>query len=151
MENKSLKKLIVIAMITAIVIATMVFCVARFVLLSPSCYANNKELTEQENYFIKKLVLEAIEDRLSIFANGSSNIYDSTATENEIISLDKTQNNPKHIFILINQDFMESVVKEHDKYTVTVNTYGMEQSSDDCSYIIHITKDFTITFFGLDP
>ena len=151
MKKKTLTKLTSIVIITAVVITVMISCVARFVFLSPLCYSNNENLTEQENYFIKKLVLEAVEDRLSVFASDSNDIYDLTATKNEIIQLDKSQSNCKHIFVLINTDFMKSVVKEEDKYIVIVKTYGMESSSDDCSYEFHITKDFTITFFGLNP
>ena len=150
MKKTSIKSIIIL-IITAAVITVTIFCVAKFVLLSPSCYSDSENLTEQENYFIKKLVLEAVEDRLSVFASDSNDIYDPTATENEIIQLDKSQNNSKHIFVLINTDFMKSVVKEEDKYIVIVKTYGMESSSDDCSYEFHITKDFTITFFGLNP
>lgn len=150
MKKPSIKSIIIV-IITAAVITVTIFCVAKFVFLSPSCYSDSKNLTEQENYFIKKLVLEAVGDRLSVFASASNDIYDSTATENEIIQLDKSQSNRKHIFVLINTDFMKSVVKEDNKYIVVVETYGMESSSDDCSYEFHITKDFTITFFGLNP
>lgn len=149
MKKPSIKSIIVV-IITAVVITATIFCVAKFVLLSPSCYSDSENLTEQENYFIKKLVLEAVEERLSVFASDSNDIYDSTATEDEIIQLDKSQSNSKHIFVLINTDFMKSVVKEDDKYIVIVKTYGMESSSNDCSYEFHITEDYKITFFGLN-
>ena len=90
-------------------------------------------------------------DRLSVFANDAKDIYASTATEIEIIQLDKSQNNRKHLFVLINSDFMDSVVKNDNGYLVSVKTYGMESFSDDCLYEFQITKDFTISFFGLDP
>ena len=149
----SKKLIIIIAIIIASVLAISIAlsCVARFVFLSPSCYSDNNELTEQENYFIKKTVLESVEERLSVFASNTNNIYDPSATEIEIIQLDETQNNRKHIFIWINTDFMESVTKENDKYIIRVQTYYMESASDDCVYEIHISKDFSITFFGLDP
>ena len=99
-------------------------------------------MTEQENYFIKKQVLEAVEDRLSVFASNTDNIYDPSATEIEIIQLDETQNNRKHIFIWINTDFMESVTKENDEYVIRVQTHYMESSSDDCVYEIHMSEDF---------
>jgi len=85
-------------------------------------------LTEQENYFIKKTVLEAVEDRLSVFCD-----------------------NGTHLFIWINTDFMESVTKENDEYVIRVQTHYMESSSDDCVYEIHMSEDFDITFLGLDP
>ena len=110
MKKPSIKSIIIV-IITAAVITVTIFCVAKFVFLSPSCYSDSENLTEQENYFIKKLVLEAVEDRLSVFASDSNDIYDSTATENEIIQLDKSQSDSKHIFVLINTDFMKSVVK----------------------------------------
>lgn len=151
MKNKTLTKLMAIVIIVVVVITIAASCMARFVFLSPSCYSDNENLTEEENYFIKKLVLEAVEDRLSVFASDTNDIYDSTATKGEIVQLDESQKEQKHIFVLINTDFMNSVVKEDDNYRVIVKTYGMESSSDDCTYQIHITKDFKIMFFGLDP
>lgn len=147
------KTIMLISIIVAsiIVLSLALSCVARFVFLSPSCYSDNNELTEQENYFIKKTVLESVEERLSVFASNTNNIYDPSANEIEIIQLDETQNNRKHIFIWINTDFMESVTKENDEYVIRVQTHFMESSSDDCVYEIHMSKDFVITFFGLDP
>ena len=147
------KLILIIAIIVAFVLVMSValFCAARFVFLSPSCFSDNNELTEQENYFIKKTVLESVEDRLSVFLCNTDSIYDPSATEIEIIQLDETQSNRKHIFIWINTDFMESVTKENDEYVIRVQTHYMESSSDDCVYEIHISKDFSITFFGLDP
>ena len=147
------KLILIIAIIVAFVLVMSValFCAARFVFLSPSCYSDNDNLTEQENYFIKKTVLEAVEDRLSVFLCNTDSIYDPSATEIEIIQLDKSQNNRKHIFIWINTDFMESVTKENDEYVIRVQTHYMESSSDDCVYEIHMSENFDITFFGLDP
>ena len=96
-------------------------------------------------------VLESVEDRLSVFASNTNNIYDPSATEIEIIQLDETQNNRKHIFIWINTNFMKSVTKKNDGYVIRVQTLFMESSSEDCVYEIHMSKDFVITFFGLDP
>ena len=151
MKQKQLSKIFIIFLISIVFIISAAFCCPRFVFLSPSCFSDNEKLTEQENYFIKKIVLEAVEDRLSVFANNAKDIYNSTATENEIIQLDKSQYNRKHLFVVINSDFMDSVVKNDDGYRVSVKTYGMESFSDDCLYEIQITKDFTITFLGLDP
>ena len=147
------KLILIIAIIVAFVLVMSValFCAARFVFLSPSCYSDNDNLTEQENYFIKKTVLEAVEDRLSVFLRNTDSIYDPSATEIEIIQLDETQNNRKHIFIWINTDFMESVTKENDEYVIRVQTHYMESSSNDCVYEIHMSENFDITFFGLDP
>ena len=124
------KLILIIAIIVAFVLVMSValFCAARFVFLSPSCYSDNDNLTEQENYFIKKTVLETIEDRLSILGD-----------------------NGTHLFIWINTDFMESVTKENNEYIICVQTHHMESSSDDCTYEIHMSEDFAITFFGLDP
>ena len=124
------KLILIIAIIVAFVLVMSValFCAARFVFLSPSCYSDNDNLTEQENYFIKKTVLETIEDRLSILGD-----------------------NGTHLFIWINTDFMESVTKENNEYIIRVQTYYMESSSDDCTYEIHMSEDFSTTFFGLDP
>ena len=146
------KLILIIAILVASVLAISVAlsCTARFVFLSPSCYSDNDNLTEQENYIIKKLVLEAIEDRLSVFENSTNSIYDPSATEIEMIQLDQSQNNRKHIFIWINTDFMESVTKENNEYVIRVQTHYMESASDDCVYEIHISEDSSITFFGLD-
>ena len=124
----SKKLIIIIAIIIASVLAISIAlsCAARFVFLSPSCYSDNNELTEQENYFIKKTVLESVEERLSVFASNTNNIYDPSATEIEIIQLDETQNNRKHIFIWINTNFMKSVTKENDGYVIRVQTLFME-------------------------
>ena len=149
--SKKLKIIIAIIIASVLAISIALSCVARFVFLSPSCYLDNDNLTEQENYFIKKTVLAAVEDRLSVFASNKDNIYDPSATEIEIIQLDETQNNRKHIFIWINTNFMKSVTKENDGYVIRVQTLFMESSSEDCVYEIHMSKDFVITFFGLDP
>ena len=147
------KRILITATIIAsvLVIFVALSCAARFVFLSPSCYSDNDNLTEEENYFIKKIVLEAVEDRLSVFAIDTNNIYDPSATEIEIIHLDESQNNIKHCFIWINADFMESVTKENGEYIIRVQTHYMESSSDDCVYEIHMSENFSITFFGLDP
>ena len=126
--SKKLIIIIVIIITAVIAISIALSCAARFVLLSPWCYSDNNELTEKENYFIKKTVLESVEDRLSVFGD-----------------------NGTHFFILINTDFMESVTKRNDEYIIRVQTYYMESSYDDCVYEIHMSKDFDITFFGLDP
>ena len=124
------KPILIIAIIVAsiIVISVALSCAARFVFLSPSCYSDNDNLTEQENYFIKKIVLEAVEDRLSVFGD-----------------------NRTHLFIWIDTDFMESVTKENNEYIIRVQTHYMESASDDCAYEIHMSEDFSIIFFGLDP
>ena len=133
----SKKLIIIIAIIIASVLAISIAlsCVARFVFLSPSCYSDNNELTEQENYLIKKTVLESVEERLSVFASNTNNIYDPSATEIEIIQLDETQNNRKHIFIWINTDFMESVTKENDEYVIRVFNTGENILANDLSHI----------------
>ena len=149
--SKKLKIIIAIIIASVLAISIALSCVARFVFLSPSCYLDNDNLTEQENYFIKKTVLAAVEDRLSVFASNKDNIYDPSATENEIIQLDEEQSNRKHAFVWINTDFMRSVTKENDGYVIRIQTHFMESSSDDCVYEIHMSKDFVITSFGLDP
>jgi hypothetical protein len=126
--KKKLILIIVIIVASVLVISVALSCAARFVFLSPSCYSDNDNLTEQENYFIKKTVLEAVEDRLSVF-----------------------RDNGTHLFIWINTDFMESVTKENNEYIIRVQTHYVESASDDCLYEIHMLEDFSITFFGLDP
>ncbi len=143
MKNKIFKTIIAIS-VSVLFIIVAVSCVAKFVYLSPSCYLDNDTLTNQENYFIKKIALECVEARLSVFADSNSGIYNS-------VQLDNDQNNRKHVFIFINHNFMDSVRKEDDEYIVRVQTYGMESVSSDCVYEIHLSNEFDVTFFGLAP
>ena len=149
--KRNLIKIIIFIFLVAVIFVAVLYCAARFVMLSPSCYSNNKLLTEQENDLIKNLVLESVEARLSIFAHGNESMYDSSAAEIEIIQLEKEQHNRKHVFVFIDRDFMDTVQRDDDSYIIRVQTYGMERGSSDCVYEIHISKDFSITFFGLDP
>ena len=131
---------IVIILLSALLLAAVVWGAARYVYLSPSCYSDNATLTAKENYYIKKFALECVEARLSIFADKS-----------DIDKLGLDSNNCKHVFIFIDRDFMDSVRKEDDEYIIRVQTYGMESASDDCVYEIHLSSDFDLIFFGLDP
>lgn len=149
--KKTTIRILVIISVSVLVLVIGVGCFARFVFLSPACYANSAELTEQENYFIKKIVLEAIEDRLSVLDQGISDFYDTNAGEYDIIQQFDPEGNRKHLFILIDENFMRTVQKKEDGYSLTVRTYGMEESSSDCCYEIHISKDYLVTFFALDP
>ena len=143
MKNKNSKTIVAISLSVLLLVASF-FCAARFVYLAPSCYSDNDTLTNQENYFIKKIALECVEARLSVFADSNSGIYNS-------IQLDDDQNNRKHALIFINRDFMDSVRKEDGEYIVRIQTYGMESVSSNCVYEIHLSNDFDVTFFGLDP
>lgn len=145
------KKLIIILSVSVVLFTLLLDCAARFVFLSPACYADNSSLTDNENYFIKKVVLEAIEDRLSILDQGISNFYDPNAGEYDIIQQFDPDGNRKHLFILIDGNFMRTVQKTEDGYSLIVRTYGMEEVSSDCNYEIHISRDYLITFFALDP
>ena len=129
MKSKPIKTIVIVLIVVSLV-AALIWGAAKCVFLSPSCYSDNKNLTEEENYFIKKLVLEAVENRLSLFADGDAG---------------------KHILVFINGNFMDSVSKDDNGYTVVVQSYFMEAVSEDCLYQIEITKDFSITSFELDP
>ncbi len=146
------KAILIFSIIVAIVIVVSlsISATARFVFISPFCYSDNENLTDEENYYIKKTVLSAVEDRLSLFAEDNYDIYDPSATDIEIIQLDETQKKDSHVFVWINTDFMKSVVKENGEYVVSVQTHYMEEFSDDCVYEIRMTEDYVITFFGLD-
>ena len=135
MKSKTLKFSVIIIFIlleASLLAFSSSYIAARFVFLSPSCYSDNTELTEEENYFIKKIVLEAIEDNLSYFAKDNT---DST----------------KHIFIVINHNFMKSCQKTDDGYIVRVQTYFMYDFSDDAVCEFMISEDFSVISFGLDP
>ncbi len=125
--KRKLLRIVAIIVVSVLVVSVALFCAARFIFLSPSFYSDNINLTEQENYFIKKTVLETVENRLSTFAG-----------------------NGKHIFIWINTDFMDSIVKENGEYIIRVQTYYMESWSDDSVYEIHMSEDFSVTSFYLD-
>lgn len=140
MKNKTPKfSAIIISILLAALLAAFllafssVYVAARFVFLSPSCYSDNTELTEEENYFIKKIVLEAIEDNLSYFTK------------------DPTDSSSKHIFIMIDHNFMKSCQKTDDGYIVRVQTYLMYDFYDDAVYEFMISENFSVTSFGLDP
>ena len=47
--------------------------------------------------------------------------------------------------------YHDVVRKEDDEYSIRVQTYGMESASDDCVYEIHLSSDFDLIFFDLDP
>ena len=53
--------------------------------------------------------------------------------------------------IEIDGNFMRTVQKKEDGYSLIVRTYGMEEVSSDCNYEIHISNDYLVTFFALDP
>ncbi len=123
-------KLIIISILCILIMLLGFLVVSKYVFLAPNCYSDNKNLNESENYFIKKQVLEVVEDRLSFFGD---------------------KNSRKHLFVLINSDFMDTVEKNENGYIVRVNTYNMEEDSDDCVYEIQFSKDLDITSFELDP
>ena len=127
MKRKTIQTVVIIT-ISLLFIVAIFFCAARFIFLSPSCYSDNNSLSERENYFIKKTVLEAVEDEFSIFGD-----------------------NGKNIFVWVNSDFMQSVVKDDGEYIIRVQSQCMESYSDDCVYEIHMSEDFSVTFLGLDP
>ena len=127
------KRLIIITVIEiSLFLITLIYLCSRFVFLSPSCYADNGGLTEQENYFIKKTVLEAVENKLSLFR-------------------DDDDGNNKHVFIFIDRNFMKYCQRTDDGYLVRVQTYYMISHSDDGVYEIKISDDFSITSIGIDP
>ena len=134
MKQKQLTKILILVLISVVFITSVIFCCARFVFLSPLCFSDNVNLTEQENYFIKKIVLETVADRLSVFSDTTDPLVDDQ----------------KHLFILINSDFMDSVIKTETGYFVSVKPFGIEYFSNDWTYEVRITKDFQITSFGLD-
>ncbi len=120
--------IIAIILTFVLVLSITISCIARFVFLSPLFYVDNNALSEKENYYIKKIILETVENRLSILSG-----------------------NGKHLFVWINTDFMDSVEKTNDGYIIYVQTHFMESFSDDCIYEIHMDDDCSITFFGLNP
>jgi hypothetical protein len=149
--KKSTVNIIITISVCILLLAIGACSAAKFVFLSPACYADNPALTANENYFIKKIVLEAIEDRLSVLDQGISDIYDPNAGEYDIIQQYDTQGNRKHLFIFIDHYFMHTVQENDDGCSLIVRTYGMEESSSDCYYEIHISNDHVVTFFALDP
>ena len=136
MKSKTLKFSVIIIFIlleASLLAFSSSYIAARFVFLASYCYSDSPLLSEEENYHIKKIVLEAIEDNLSYFAN------------------DPADSSSKHIFIVINHNFMKSCQKTDDGYIVRVQTYFMYDFSDDAVYEFIISDDFSVTSFGLDP
>ncbi len=125
--KRKLALIITVAAISILLLALAISFAARFVFLSPSCYSDNAELSDRENYFIKKIALEAIEDRLSVFGEDG-----------------------KHLFIWINKDFMKSAVKDGETYVVRMQSHYMESFSEDCVYEIRMSEDFSVISFELD-
>lgn len=151
MKKSTIKVIVIVSAFIMMLLVFGTLFASRFVFLSPACYADNPSLTDNENYFIKKIVLEAIEDRLSVLDQGISDFYDTNAGEYDIIQQFDPDGNRKHLFILIDENFMRTVQKKEGGYSLTVRTYGMEESSSDCCYEIHISNDYLVTFFALDP
>ncbi len=154
MSKNKIIKIIFIILVTVLVLFAFMNIAPKCIFLSPLCYTDNKNLSQHENYFIKKIVLEAVEERFSSFADASSHIDETTATNLEVIQLDKNVKNRKHVFIFINSDFMDSVTKTDSGYSVRVQTHFMETVSDDCIYEIHLSSSdngYMVTYFGLDP
>ena len=52
--------IIAAVLVSVFVLSIAIYCTARFVFLSPSCYSDNDELSETENYFIKKMCLKRL-------------------------------------------------------------------------------------------
>ncbi len=125
---------------------------ARLVFLAPACFNDNERFTERENYFIKKVILEAIEDRCSILSESEKQLYDSKYYD-EIVQL-YSPSFEKRLFICINADFMESFVKtKNNQFIGQVKTYCLEDLSEDCIYEFEIdgNEGYKITFWGLNP
>ena len=149
--SKSQKAIMIIIPILIVLVFASAYVMARCVLLVPKLYSDNSELNEEENYYIKEVVLKAVNDR----KNGEiadRSIYDATKSA-EIIQL--TEAKEKKVPVaLINTDFMKSAEKIAEyEYSVKVNTYYLEESSDDCIYHITVQKTnngYIITSFLLD-
>lgn len=120
--------IITAVLLSVLILSAAIHCTARFVLLSPACYSDNDSLSENENYFIKKIVLEAVENRLS-----------------------SVSGNGDHLFIWIDTDFMDTVEKNNEGYYVYVQTHFMEADFEDCIYEIQMDNDYSITVFALNP
>ena len=148
---KKFSRVLIIACIVATMLTVVSYCAVRFLFLAPFCYSDNEHLTEQENYSIKRLVLESVKDRLSPFSKTDRNIYAASANDIDVIQLDEEQVNLKRVFIAIDSGFMDTVEKTDEGYIVYVKTYGMESVSTDCVYEIRISEDFYIIGFSLNP
>ena len=130
------KKKITIVVLTIVVsmaiILLTVGALARFVFLAPSCYADNVALTDEENYWIKKTVLETVEQRYSVLSERG----DGT-----------------HLFVCINTDFMDSVKQTGEReYQGYIQTCGMEETLEDGRIRFTLDLDANeITAWELDP
>ena len=114
--------------VICVVIGYLAFeILGRFVYVSPGYFNDNDNLTEEENYWIKKSVTESLEHR-----------YHSQG---------KT-------FIWIDTDFMDTVQKiNENEYVCLVNTHFLEDGSDDATLEIVLDKEqgYSVTSVGVDP
>ncbi len=149
---KKQTKWIILSFSVILICVLAVNLLARLIFLAPSCFSDNENFTEQENYFIKKVILEAIEDRCSILSESENQLYDSKYYD-EIVQL-YSPSSEKRLFICINTDFMQSFVKtEENKFIGQVKTFGLEDLSEDCIYEFELdgNEGYKITFWGLNP
>jgi len=132
MKSKIIRCIILAVVIFAF-IALICCAVAGFVFLAPALYPDNSDLSDQENYFIKKQSLELVEDRFSAFSDN------------------KDENNPHRVFVFIDHNFMDSVTRYNGRYIVRIKTYGMVPMSDDAVMEITFSDDLSVVSYGLDP
>lgn len=111
------KKKISILLISAVVLIFIVGFVLKDFFLLPMFYKSNKGFGEEANYEIKSLVLNSIKDRHStLFSLEKSRLYaESLAHEQEY-----TAAQANFFFIDIDDNFMQSLEKKDDKYSVKV-------------------------------
>lgn len=130
--SKKVKTIVTILAIVIVLFSLAGYCVARFVYLSPACYADSHDLTDEENYAIKKLLLETIEEKYSVFS---------------------PQADEKNLFIWIDSNFMNTVKKVSDnEYRFTIQTHFLDAFEDSIIDVQVSTADgYHITAWGLDP
>lgn len=151
---KTRAKPILLGLSLAILLCLAGYLLARCVFLAPCCYTDSTILGKQENAQIKKLLLEAVADRCSIFDNTvAPALYDTTRSD-EILQLDG-EPAAKWVLVRINHNFMNSLVRDGENgYSGFIKPYFMEQDTEDGSYaftIEQIDGNYKITSWGIDP
>jgi hypothetical protein len=137
--------------VTAIVLLMTVLPFFRVVSLLPCMYADNSQLTRDENKKIKELVLDAIKDRCSaLYTIDKSRIYDDSSRE-LIIQYDESASTDKNLICLIGGSFMNSVRKVSDwEYEVTVKVYYPENYYYCFTIMVEASGNYVIESFGID-
>lgn len=142
---KSIKKISVLLVSVSVLMFAVGF-ILKDILLLPVFYKSNNEFGEEINREIKSLVLNCIKDRHSSLLSYVGNELYSESFANE----QGSDLQEKHWLIDINDNFMDSLEKEDDKYSVKLSLIF----PDDPTYYFTITEEngrYQVSDIQIDP